>query len=75
MDDPILLVEYYKLVDLVTEFDRRILTVKSWGVTLSLAAVGFGFQFTQPGFFILATISSLSFWLIEGAMKSHQMRY
>jgi hypothetical protein len=73
-DEPIL-EEYFKLVDLITEFDKRLLTVKSWGVTLSLASLGLGFQHKHWGFFLLAAISSLTFWIIEGTMKSHQMRF
>jgi hypothetical protein len=37
--------EYFSLVKSVSDFDQRLLTVKSWGVTLSLAALGFGFQY------------------------------
>ncbi|HVP29281.1 MAG TPA: hypothetical protein VMW35_08970 [Myxococcota bacterium] len=73
-EDPILS-EYYKILDIVGQFDQRLLTVKSWGVTLSLAAIGLGFQFKTPGYFLLAAASAGAFWLIEGAMKSHQMRY
>jgi hypothetical protein len=73
-DDP-LLKEYYTLVEIVTEFDRRLTTVKSWGVTLSLASLGFGFQYKHYGFFIIAAASGLAFWCIEAAIKKHQMRY
>jgi hypothetical protein len=70
-----ILEEYFKLVDLITEFDKRLLTVKSWGVTLSLASLGLAFQHKHWGFFLLSAISSLTFWIIEGTMKSHQMRF
>jgi len=69
------LVEYYKIVDIVGDFDKRLLTVKSWGVTLSLAALGLAFQFEASGYFLVAAASALAFWGIEGSMKSHQMRY
>lgn len=36
--------EYTKLLDIVNGFDQRLLTVKGWGVTLSLASLGLGFQ-------------------------------
>jgi hypothetical protein len=39
-----LLKEYYEIVRIVGEFDGRLMTVKGWGVTLSLAALGWGFQ-------------------------------
>lgn len=39
-----LMVEYYRLADIVASFDQRLLTVKSWGVTFSLATLALGFQ-------------------------------
>jgi hypothetical protein len=67
--------EYFTIVKSVSEFDQRLLTVKSWGVTLSLAALGFGFQYRSYGMFLVAAASSLAFWSLEGTLKRHQMRY
>ena len=70
-----LLKEYYEVLKIVGEFDGRLMTVKGWGVTLSLAALGWGFQYGHYGLFLVAALSGLGFWLIEGTMKRHQMRY
>src|ERR1035437_642470 len=70
-----LLKEYYEILKIVGEFDGRLMTVKGWGVTLSLAALGLGFQYGRYGLFLVASLSGLGFWLIEGVMKRHQMRY
>jgi hypothetical protein len=67
--------EYFTLVRSVSEFDQRLLTVKSWGVTVSLAVLGFGFQYRSWGLFLVAAASSLAFWSLEGTIKRHQMRY
>jgi len=67
--------EYFKIVDIVTSFDQRLLTVKGWGVTLSLASIGIGFQQGHYGLFLVAAVSGVAFWLIEGITKVHQMRY
>jgi hypothetical protein len=67
--------EYYKIVSIVSEFDKNLLTVKGWGVTLGLAALAWGFQNRHYGLFLIAAISGLAFWMIEAAMKRHQMRY
>ena len=75
MNDEAELQEYFALVKSVSDFDQRLLTVKSWGVTLSLAALGFGFQYRSYGMFIVAAASSLAFWSLEGEMKRHQMRH
>jgi hypothetical protein len=75
MDDPAELQEYFALVKTVAEFDQRLLTIKSWGVTLSLAALGFGFQYLSYGMFLVSAASSVAFWSLETAVKRHQMRY
>lgn len=67
--------EYYKLFDIVNEFDKRLLTVKSWGLTFSLGALALGFQEKHYGLFLVACISSIAFWFIEGVFKKHQMRF
>ena len=67
--------EYFALVKSVADFDQRLLTVKGWGVTLSLAALGLGFQYRAYGYFLIAAASSLAFWIIEHAGKRHQMRH
>ena len=67
--------EYYKLADTIASFDQRLLTIKGWGVTFSLAALGLGFQQSHYGLFLVAAASGFAFWLIEGSTKLQQMRY
>jgi hypothetical protein len=67
--------EYYKLADTVASFDQRLLTIKGWGVTFSLAAIALGFQQNHYGLFLVAAASGIAFWLIEGSTKLQQMRY
>ena len=47
--------EYYKLFDIVNEFDKRLLTIKSWGLTFSLGALALGSKKS-----ITASLSSLA---------------
>jgi len=70
-----LMAEYHRLAEIVAGFDQRLLTVKSWGVTFSLATLALGFQQNQYGLFLVAAASALGFWVIEGSSKAHQMRY
>jgi len=67
--------EYLALVDIVAGFDGRVMIVKGWSVTLSLAAIGLGFQQGHYALFALAAATALGFWLIEGQLKSQQWRY
>lgn len=67
--------EYYALVRIVSEFDGRLVTVKGWSVTLSLAGLGLGFQQEHYALFGLAAATALGFWFIDASMKRHQMQY
>jgi len=52
--------EYLSLTRTLAEADQRLLTVKGWGVTLSLVALGLAFQYRAYGLFLVAAISSAS---------------
>jgi hypothetical protein len=67
--------EYAKLVEIVNAFDQRLLTIKSWGVTLSLTSLGLGFQQDHYGLFLVAAASGVSFWTLEATTKRHQIRH
>src|SRR5687767_9630053 len=75
VNDESVLKEYYEIFRTVNDFDKTLLTVKGWGVTLSLTALAWGFQQSHYGLFLVSSLSGLGFWLIEGTMKRHQMRY
>lgn len=67
--------EYYAILDVVSGFDQRLLVVKGWSVTLSLAALGLGFQQGHYALFALAACTALAFWMLEYVAKGHQLRY
>lgn len=70
-----LMAEYYRIADIVSAFDQRLLTIKSWGVTFSLATLALGFQQDHYGLFLIAAAGGMAFWAIESSNKLHQMRY
>jgi hypothetical protein len=67
--------EYRELLAVVSAYDQRLLAIKGWGVTLSLASLGLGFQQDHYGLFLVAALSGLAFWVLEATTKLHQMRY
>ncbi len=67
--------EYYAILDVIAGFDQRIMIVKGWSVTLSLAALGLGFQQGHYALFALASATGLAFWFVDTLLKWHQMRY
>lgn len=67
--------EYYALVDAVASADGRQMIVKGWSVTLSLAALGLGFQQQHYALFGLGAATAAAFWFLDGLMKGHQLRH
>lgn len=67
--------EYYALVGAVSGYDGRFMIIKGWSVTLSLAALGLGFQQQHYALFALAAATALAFWFLDVLMKGYQMRY
>ena len=49
--------------------------MKGWSVTLSLAALGLGFQQQHYALFGLAALTSAAFWVLDLTLKGHQMRF
>lgn len=67
--------EYYAILDVVSSYDGWLLIVKGWSVTLSLAALGLGFQQQHFALFALAAATGAAFWYLDGLMKGFQFRY
>ena len=67
--------EYYAILNVVSSYDGWLLIVKGWSVTLSLAALGLGFQQRHFTLFALAAVTGAAFWLLDGLMKGYQYRY
>lgn len=67
--------EYESLIKVVSEFDGRLMLVKGWSVTLSLAGLGLGFSEKHYALFALSSVSAFAFWRLDWVTKQHQMRY
>jgi hypothetical protein len=67
--------EYFALVDTVSDFDSRLMVIKGWSVTLSLAALGLGFQQQHYALFGLGALTALGFWFLDLLVKTFQVRY
>lgn len=67
--------EYHALIKIVSDFDGRVMLIKGWSVTLSLASLGLGFTEEHYALFALAAATALGFWSIETMTKRHQMQY
>jgi len=58
--------EYYALLNVISNYDGWILVVKGWSVTLSLAALGLGFQQRHYALFAIAAVTGAAFWYLDG---------
>lgn len=67
--------EYYKLWDFVQGYDNVFLSIKTWGVTLSSAAIGLAFIQSSVPTFLIAFFLALSFWLTETRYKLFQLTH
>jgi hypothetical protein len=67
--------EYLYLQKTVEDFDQRVITIKAWSVTFSMAAVGFAFSQKSPLILLLAGASAIIFWSIETLWKMFQNAY
>jgi hypothetical protein len=67
--------EYYETLGVVSNYDGWLLIVKGWSVTLSLVALGLGFQQGHYAFFGIAAVTGAAFWYLDGLMKGYQYRY
>ena len=64
--------EYLHIQKIIESFDARVITIKAWSVSASLAGIGAAFAAHSPHLLPVASISSLLFWIIEGEWKTFQ---
>ena len=67
--------EYFHLQTVIEAFDSKALTIKAWSVTFSLTSITAAYVAKAPYLLILASISSLLFWLLESIWKTFQNAY
>ncbi len=70
-----LLREYYAILDVISAYDARELTIKGWSVTLSLAGLGFAFERQSYGLFGVSALAAVAFWFLDALSKGYQLRY
>jgi hypothetical protein len=68
--------EYFHLQKVIEDFDNKTLTIKTWSISGSLVIIGAAL--TDKGtkeLFLVASIASSSFWIIEAYWKAFQLSY
>lgn len=67
--------EYFKLQEFYEDYDKRLLGIKGWSVTVGVVALGAGFQNKMPNLWLFASIASILFFILELYWKTFQHCY
>ncbi|MFN8321252.1 MAG: hypothetical protein U0T74_01220 [Chitinophagales bacterium] len=67
--------EYFKLQDFFEGFDNKAQTIKGWNITISIAAIAIGFSYKNEFIWLLAAMTSVVFWVMEGKWRVLQMSF
>lgn len=67
--------EYFKLVDLISQYDGYLMMIKGWSITVGMAVIGYAFQQANRSVLILCMVSSVSFYLMDIKFKEYQSSY
>lgn len=71
----ILVQEYFKIADIVSSFDDRLLIIKGWSVTFSLFILVAAFQKRMTSLFLIVALSSVCFLMLDVTYKNYQTNY
>ncbi|MCU0470547.1 MAG: hypothetical protein MUF58_18305 [Arcicella sp.] len=64
--------EYLHLQSTIENFDNKALTIKAWSVTFGFTAFGVAFSSKAPSIFLIASLGSFIFWILEASWKTFQ---
>lgn len=67
--------EYLHLQKTIEDFDSRALTIKAWSVTFGLVSIAGAFASHSYIPFLISSISTAFFWLLEIEWKLFQISY
>lgn len=67
--------EYYAILGIISEYDSRMITIKEWSVTVSLAGLGTAFVSQSSALFGLVAVTAATFWIIEALTKRFQFHF
>ena len=67
--------EYKLLIEAVNGFDERLMVIKGWAVTFTLATLVVAIQKRSSQVVWVVILSAACFWILEAEMKYHQSSY
>ena len=67
--------EYQALLKVIETFDGRLLIIKGWAITFSLATLVVAMEKKKRMLLFVVIMSSICFWILEAETKYHQTKY
>ncbi|MDO5981592.1 hypothetical protein [Flavivirga spongiicola] len=67
--------EYFNIQSKISDFDSKALTIKTWSISFSLAAMVAAFSYRAPLALLLGSISAIVFWILEAYWKTFQYAF
>ncbi|MGF1748625.1 hypothetical protein [Vibrio cionasavignyae] len=67
--------EYFKLVDIISQYDGYLMMIKGWSITVGLAIIGYSFQQANKSILLMCVVSTLSFYVMDAKFKEYQVSY
>jgi hypothetical protein len=67
--------EYFKIIDIVAQYDDRLMIIKGWSITVGLAIIGYAFQQGQRAILLLCCVSAICFAFVDAKFKEYQVGY
>jgi len=67
--------EYFKIIDIIGQYDGLMMTIKGWLITVGMALIGYAFQQRQRSILLLVLVSAVCFSLVDAKFKEYQTSY
>lgn len=67
--------EYFKVVDIIGDFDSHLMMIKGWSITVCVGLIGLALQEKFRPMLLAACLSSLCFFVVDLKYKEYQTNY
>ena len=67
--------EYFKVVDIISQYDDRLMIIKGWSITVGIALIGYAFTQKNKFLLVLCMIAVLCFAIVDAKFKEYQVCY
>ena len=73
--DQLVAQEYFKIMDVIAQYDGLVVAIKGWSITVGVAIVGLALQQRNRNMLLLCLVSSMAFSFVDAKYKEYQVSY